>query len=471
MPFNSVWDQRNKTAAMIIPLLMQRKRDEQELTLKARALKLEEDKLRALEAEKSAELNRKIEEAQTKNLVDMWKAMHAGGDEEGIQPIGRELDRRGLPVSKKITPSPAAQDMSYDEPYLDQATLKPNLRYLVKPTVEKPERPITLSPGQIAVHPTTGTQIASGAPKEDKPKDDILTLNGIVYQIGADNTGKKTLTNIGGNEKPKTKEQLTMAALSGDQEAQQIIKKMGDQEIQMAERKGKASTKGKLAGLKDVMDIDGATQAVINGRETIENVRNTFGVPIQEIVRAGVLKEDPNFNFVQPRAMVNSLKSSLMQQQKNRGMMGSFVKNINGQVDRLETISSDIVKRIGVRFLDLPKREILTRIIGSGQEQVMSAYMKEISAEIAKLSQGSAASIAQLPEENRKEWEKIHDPSLSMRELLIILNGTREMANIRLGSVDDEINETVDQLGNVRTKRNEESKDTKKRKFKIIKVE
>ena len=137
MPFNSVWDQRNKTAAMIIPLMMQRKRDEQEITMKARALKLEEDKLRALETEKSAELKRKIEEAQTKNLVEMWKVMHAGGDEEGIQPIGRELDRRGLPVSKKLTPSLAAQDMSYDEPYLDQATLKPNLRYLVKPKEEK----------------------------------------------------------------------------------------------------------------------------------------------------------------------------------------------------------------------------------------------------------------------------------------------------------------------------------------------
>jgi len=130
--------------------------------------------------------------------------------------------------------------------------------------------------------------------------------------------------------------------------------------------------------------------------------------------------------------------------------MGSFVTNINRQVGKMERISKDIVKRVGVRALDLPKREFITRFIGSGHERVFEAYMKEVSAEIAKLAQGSAASIAQLPEENRKEWEKIHDVNLSFKEILIILQGTREMANIRLGSVQDEIDYTVGRMKNVR---------------------
>ena len=61
----------------------------------------------------------------------------------------------------------------------------------------------------------------------------------------------------------------------------------------------------------------------------------------------------------------------------------------------------------------------------------------------------------------RQEWEKIHDVNLSMRELLIVLNGTREMANIRLDSVQDEIDFTVDELGNIRkTKGNKETTQT-----------
>lgn len=142
-------------------------------------------------------------------------------------------------------------------------------------------------------------------------------------------------------------------------------------------------------------------------------------------------------------AETKSLQVSLNQQQKNRGMMGGFVTNINGQVDKLEKMSQDIVKRVGIRALDVPLRELNTRFVGSGNENVFAAYMKEVSAEINKLSQGATASVAQLPEQNRQEWEKIHDVNLSMRELLKVLKGTKEMANIRLGSADKEITATM----------------------------
>ena len=246
---------------------------------------------------------------------------------------------------------------------------------------------------------------------------------------------------------------LTQKALAGDEEAKNLLAEMDRRAVKLSKDKAKAGSIGKIEGLYENIDVAGTGDAILAGKETIENVKNTFGVPIQEAVRKYVLGKEPDFNFVQPRAIVKSLQQSLQQQHKNLGMMGSFVKNINGQVDKLENISSDIVKRVGVRALDLPMREFNTRFIGSGDEQVMKAYMKEISAEIAKLAQGSAASIAQLPEENRKEWEHIHDVNLSMRELLIILNGTREMANIRLDSVQDNIDDTVDKMGNIRPKK------------------
>ena len=248
----------------------------------------------------------------------------------------------------------------------------------------------------------------------------------------------------------ETKISLTMKALKGDQEAINTIESLAKQ----ARETAKETAAGKIEGLTAAIDLEGVAEAVIEGRETIENVRNTFGVPIQETVRKKVLEKQPDFNFVQPRAIYASLRSSMVQQQKNRGMMGSFVRNINKQVDQLETISEDIVKRVGVRALDMPKRELITRFVGSGHERVFEAYMKEVSAEIAKLAQGSAASIAQLPEGNRIEWEKIHDVNLSMNQLMIILAGTRDMANIRLQSVEDELASTIRQLRDVRAPKN-----------------
>lgn len=170
---------------------------------------------------------------------------------------------------------------------------------------------------------------------------------------------------------------------------------------------------------------------------------------------------------VADRFSTKALGSSLQFQQKNRGMMGSFVTNINGQVSKIEKISKDIVSRVGIRALDLPRRELVTRFVGSGQERVLESYLKEVSAEIAKLSQGSAASIAQLPEGNRESWERIHDPNLSFRELLKVLEGTREQANIRLQSVDNEISETEYKLKNLGVSSQSKSKPKKVGRFTI----
>ena len=153
------------------------------------------------------------------------------------------------------------------------------------------------------------------------------------------------------------------------------------------------------------------------------------------------------------RETMKSFSTSLSTQQKNRGMMGSFVGNINKQIGEIERISKDLVTRFGVRALDMPRRELVTRAIGSGQENVLKAYLKEVSTEIAKLSQGSAASVQQLPEENRKEWDRIHDVNLSFGELTKVLNATKDMANMRLKSVDEELTRTIDAMEGVTGKK------------------
>jgi hypothetical protein len=136
-------------------------------------------------------------------------------------------------------------------------------------------------------------------------------------------------------------------------------------------------------------------------------------------------------------------------------MMGGFVNNINQQVARVDEIAKDL-DRSGLRLLDVPIRELKTRAVGSGKERVVEAYLIEISSEISKLSSGSAASVAQLPVETQKMWNKIHDPNLSLKELKVILAETKQMANMRLKSVEDELKNSESRLrergGNVTDK-------------------
>ena len=287
------------------------------------------------------------------------------------------------------------------------------------------------------------------------PHSDIAKLktdldNELISEEDYENKRNKIL-----NPTMKTNAELVAAALRGDVEAKNILEKIAKDSVELSGKKSEAATSGKLKALYESMDLDSVAQGVLEGRETIDNVRNTFGVPIQEVVRAKVMEKEPDFNFVQPRAIQKSLSASLAQQQKNRGAMGSFVQNINGQVDKVEEIMQEVVDRFGVRALDIPWRKLKTVGIGAGDERVLEAYTKEISVEIFKLSQGSTASVALLPEAGRKEWEAIHDVNLSWPEMKKVMLGTRDMANIRLKSVNDELKETVKKLGNIRDLENE----------------
>jgi len=199
-----------------------------------------------------------------------------------------------------------------------------------------------------------------------------------------------------------------------------------------------------------VIDIPGTAKSIIEGRENLENVKNTFGVAVQEGIRKEVLKQDPEFNFLVPRTNIKALQGSLNQQQKQRGMMGSFVKNLNKQLGRVDQIMKDVIQRVGVRAMDLPIREWRTRFVGSGHEKVLESYLIEISNEIGKLSTGSAQSIRELSTDAQERWAKIHDPNLSFKELKLILDETQTMGNMRLKSTEEEIQDTMDKIKNPR---------------------
>jgi len=258
---------------------------------------------------------------------------------------------------------------------------------------------------------------------------------------------------------------LTKKALGGDNEAVGILDAMQKRRVEVAKSTGEAVVEARIGAV----DVPGVARSIIMGKETIDNVKNTFGVPVQEAVRKEVLSLDPNYNFNKPRVRLAAVKSSLTLQYKQRGMMGSFVKNLNKQLGRVDNVMKDVIKRVGFRALDLPLRELNTRFKGSGHEKVLEAYLIEISNEIGKLSTGSAASIRELSTDAQEQWAKIHDPNLSFNELKKILDETQTMGNMRLESTNEEINETMSILDNIR-KDPYQAKE-QKGKFKIIKVE
>jgi hypothetical protein len=124
---------------------------------------------------------------------------------------------------------------------------------------------------------------------------------------------------------------------------------------------------------------------------------------------------------------------SLKNMAKQEAPMEAFVQNINTQVNYAKTLF-DKLQRTDIRALNVPMRELRTKLKGSGLEQTYELFMQEISMEANKLAQGSASSIQQLPEQSRKEWLRIHDVNLPLKEILPVLEGTKNMANMRLST-------------------------------------
>jgi hypothetical protein len=127
---------------------------------------------------------------------------------------------------------------------------------------------------------------------------------------------------------------------------------------------------------------------------------------------------------------------SLSNQKKIYDMMHGFVLNINKQVDEVSRIYGKL-PRTQTKLLNIPIKELRKRVTGSGEEAIAKSYLIEISNEIGKLSTGSSASVRELGEQAQKQWQAIHDESLSYNDLMKVLKATKDQANMRISSSDE----------------------------------
>lgn len=138
---------------------------------------------------------------------------------------------------------------------------------------------------------------------------------------------------------------------------------------------------------------------------------------------------------------VKAMRSSVQQQEKVIGAMGSFVKNIDKQVNRVENLSKNLAS-FDTRLLNMPLRAVRGRVVGSPNQAKYDMYLTEIESEIGKLATGSSASIAELSIGAQEKWAKIHDKNLSVKDMISLLKETKHAAQMRYDSAREEVADT-----------------------------
>ena len=133
-----------------------------------------------------------------------------------------------------------------------------------------------------------------------------------------------------------------------------------------------------------------------------------------------------------------AIQGSLNLLDKQLSSMGSFVDNIGMQIEKVSGLSKDL-KTFDARILNVPLRLIRGKITGSPLQAKYDMYLTEIESEIGKLATGSASSIAELSIGAQEKWAKIHDKNLSVKDMLSLLEETRDAAKMRHKSVETQL--------------------------------
>jgi hypothetical protein len=186
-------------------------------------------------------------------------------------------------------------------------------------------------------------------------------------------------------------------------------------------------------------------QLLADGKITMNDISKRGGVKQQ----AAILKRASELNpAIDPRAdqaATSAFASSLTMQQRQLGMMGSFVKNMDYQVGRVKELGEEL-KTFDSRIMNVPLRAVRGKIAGSPLQAKYDMYITEIENEIGKLATGSAASISELSVGAQEKWAKIHDKNLSVKDMVSLLEETSKAGKMRMQSVESQLAETKTQM-------------------------
>jgi hypothetical protein len=136
---------------------------------------------------------------------------------------------------------------------------------------------------------------------------------------------------------------------------------------------------------------------------------------------------------------------SLNSQEKQIGAMGSYVKNMQTQIDRFNEVSEGF-KTYDARIMNIPRRLWVEQVVGSPQAAIMNTLIEEVTNEIGKLAAGGTGSVQALSDSAREVWSKIHDKNLSLNDMKLLLNEVKHLGDIRMNSVEKQKQETIGKM-------------------------
>jgi uncharacterized protein YaaR (DUF327 family) len=285
-----------------------------------------------------------------------------------------------------------------------------------------------------------GTQLAEeGNPKTaEKLSQEKAVIEKTMSQLiknsyDIDGYQKIEMEKIKREREPKSPTQIDIeiAASNGDPVAVKILKDQEDRKLRIAKINKSVTVNGLSTDENAAL-----TRAIEEGRLDPNRINSRSAK-----LYAQLELSKPGQNFASLSADINANRGSIQWQQKNRDLMSSFVANIGKQNDRLAELTKTI-SLSDIRLLNLPLVEFRKRVSGDPKLSKVAMYLTEISNEAARLSSGNAASIAELSLGAQERWAKIHDPYLSIKDMLDLTKETYHAGVMRLETVDDTLAES-----------------------------
>ena len=212
---------------------------------------------------------------------------------------------------------------------------------------------------------------------------------------------------------------------------------------------GPSPLSGSGGGVGDsTFDAELVADAIEAGRMNLSQVESRGGrrsavVSVLEKRRGQTAPVD----YTALEAENKGVGSSILQQEKQLGAMGSFVKNLDYQVNRVKELAPKLAS-FDTRLLNMPLRFVRGRIAGSPEQAIYDMYITEIENEIGKLATGSSASISELSVGAQEKWAKIHDKNLSINDMIKLLEESSHAGKMRMKSVDDQLKATKSRMRN-----------------------
>lgn len=189
-----------------------------------------------------------------------------------------------------------------------------------------------------------------------------------------------------------------------------------------------------------------------DGKGGLKPYLGTHVYPIKEGAGLSAADKDSFVNSGESQATIiataGGLRKSIEKQIGNINAMESFVSNMDKQMGRAIEIGNDIASA-DTRLLNVPIRVFQESIVGNPNRNKFNMYITELESEAARLAAGNPQSIATLPEGLRETWAKIHDKSLSVSDMINLLEETKIAGKLRMDSNKEALKSTKKQLDNL----------------------